>query len=553
METFGFLLSKYRRQCLDPQRGGMLTQERLADLLEHEAGIPTYTGTRISNWERGQEIIRQDNRALLVGLIAILRRYGGLASLAEANSFLFAGGYRQLNDQEIQQINPPWQEQAKSQATRTHNEPTTSPRPRSLLASVADNARQWLSQLGGKPTDNIFRLHAPTCGDRGINLGSQRLLVSTTFGSYFTGLLERQHNYIELPGQIIAPVSKTQEQLTPIERIYWTLQYAKGSRQLIIAAEGGMGKSTLAAKIVRCLFQEQAIDMILGDSAKNKQVNPITGDIIDVEPGYADIASFYNRLCDQLGLPYEPGLSHAPQILTNIRDRLLGRRAVIIVDNLESLTQGSALFHALNTLTSRDVRAIITTRIVAGFNTRSTNTMVVPLRPLTDITDVQTFASWHIHHHHNEHPGLTNLTPDLVNKKRLHLLFERTGGNPLLLQLILSDAARYSWEYVERLPQMFGHALLNFLYEARWQELKKAGYAGMMSCQLLDWLAGEQYQGRKVSLDRLVQWGEHQTKPEFFAESLRLLHERFLVVNHDPKVGNFALFPSLIEFLHQQE
>jgi hypothetical protein len=57
-----------------------------------------------------------------------------------------------------------------------------------------------------------------------------------------------------------------------------------------------MGKSTLAAKIVRCLYEEHVIDKILGDSAKMQRVEPITGKVIPLEPGYYDLATFYNKL-----------------------------------------------------------------------------------------------------------------------------------------------------------------------------------------------------------------------------------------------------------------
>lgn len=108
MDTFGALLSKYRRNAVDPRRGGMLTQERLAELLEQEANVKGYTAIRVSNWERGEEVIRHDNRQLLVGLVQVLSVCGGVTTLDEADTLLHAGDYRQLNEAEMQQINPAW-------------------------------------------------------------------------------------------------------------------------------------------------------------------------------------------------------------------------------------------------------------------------------------------------------------------------------------------------------------------------------------------------------------------------------------------------------------
>jgi tetratricopeptide (TPR) repeat protein len=73
---FGQLLRKVRRQSQDPDFRGMLSQKRLAELLEFQAKLPGYTHVRIANWERGLpkgEVIRQDNRKLLVGGIHMRR------------------------------------------------------------------------------------------------------------------------------------------------------------------------------------------------------------------------------------------------------------------------------------------------------------------------------------------------------------------------------------------------------------------------------------------------------------------------------------------------
>src|SRR5690606_6777438 len=134
------------RQCLDPVRGGMLTQERLAELLE-EANVGVYSGIRISNWERGQEIIRQDNRKLLVGLSYVLHHHGGLTTLVDADSFLFVGGYRNLDETEINRINPLWLDKRTEPASlsmvlKENDSPT---RRQSFLAALVSRAQRWYS------------------------------------------------------------------------------------------------------------------------------------------------------------------------------------------------------------------------------------------------------------------------------------------------------------------------------------------------------------------------------------------------------------------------
>jgi hypothetical protein len=148
---------------------------------------------------------------------------------------------------------------------------------------------------------------------------------------------------------------------------------------------------------------------------------------------------------------------------------------------------------------------------------------------------------------------LLKLERDIDNKKRVQLLLDRTGGIPLLVQLVLSDIARSSWDYTEKLPQLFGEALLNFLYEARWNELGTLNNDGEVAKRILVWIASEQSRHRKVTFDRVKQWATENGQTESSQVAIRLLFERFLIVNSDLKHGNFALFPSLVEFLHRQQ
>lgn len=428
-----------------------------------------------------------------------------------------------------------------------------------LLSKMIESSPAWLARilnrLGGNvpsPSKEVV-LFPPECGDKGIDLAQQRLLVSSAFGAYFAGMLEREHSYINLKGQIESPKLRGQERLDPLQRIYWALQYPKGHRVFVIAAEGGMGKSTLAAKIVRCLYHEQSTDMILGDSAKTQRVDPISGKVAVLTPAYYDSATFTERLCAQLGLPYKRGRFGNQQALKDIRDRLVGRRAVIVVDNLETVEEYEDLLRTLRPLASRDTRVLITTRKESGLAESMSDVFVIHLNPLKDLADARNFLAWHIRTYSSEHSDLLKLERDIDNKKRVQLLLDRTGGIPLLIQLVLSDVARSSWDYTEKLPQLFGEALLNFLYEARWSELGTLNNDGEVAKRILVWIASEQSRHRKVTFERLRQWATENGQMESSQIAIRLLFERFLIVNSDVKQGNFALFPSLVEFLHRQQ
>lgn len=93
MTTFGHQLRIYRKQCHDSLRGGTLTQVRLGELLGDELGDAGYSGAAVSDWERDQSKINADDRLVLVSLIAVLKRGGGLHTLEEANQFLRSGNF----------------------------------------------------------------------------------------------------------------------------------------------------------------------------------------------------------------------------------------------------------------------------------------------------------------------------------------------------------------------------------------------------------------------------------------------------------------------------
>ncbi|MCS7016675.1 MAG: AAA family ATPase [Gemmatales bacterium] len=397
-------------------------------------------------------------------------------------------------------------------------------------------------------TSNVV-LYEPECGDRKIDLAEQRLRVSAAFGSYFTSLLETEESYVSLPGQINCPSPRGQESLPPIQRMFWALRDPRGARVVIIAAEGGMGKSTLAAKIVRCLYEREAVDMILGDSAKSKHADPVSGQILDHTPGFTTAAGLCQRLCSQLGLPFES----EEQALRDIRGRLIGRHAIIVVDNLETVLHNDPILRILSSLSNREVRSLVTTRKVSHWPTLSTPHLLVTLNPLKSHDAVIEFLRWHIDRYQGTHPRLSNLVADIQNRSHLEWLIERSGGIPLLLQLLISNVARSSWVEMRRLPSLFGDSLLAYLYEAHWQELEGLDSTGILAREILLWINQQQFENRKITYKRLSAWIQNRYSELELREALTELYSRFLVINRDPNGGNFAIVPSLSEFLSRHE
>jgi hypothetical protein len=102
---FGKQLYIFRQQCRDSKTGKTLSQQQLGEFLREELGV-RYSGAAVSDWERNQSRINVNDRLLLISLIKILKRLGGIKTPADANLLLEAGNYRALNTNEMDLVFP---------------------------------------------------------------------------------------------------------------------------------------------------------------------------------------------------------------------------------------------------------------------------------------------------------------------------------------------------------------------------------------------------------------------------------------------------------------
>src|SRR6266700_736121 len=173
-----------------------------------------------------------------------------------------------------------------------------------VLARIAETLTDRAIQARRHP-DRRAASQPPTdlpagCGDAPLDLKRQRLFFSDALGVYFSGLLEAPDFYVDIPGQLSCPMAAGAD---PLAWLHQTLIAGGGHRIVVLAAAGGTGKTTLAARITRCLYQAGAIDMIVGDSAKRTIVDAATGRLRPVEAGFADPGSLY----PQARRPGRPG------------------------------------------------------------------------------------------------------------------------------------------------------------------------------------------------------------------------------------------------------
>ena len=102
---FGGALRTFRQASNDLDRfNRRLSQERLGELIGDEMDDRGYTGAAISYWESGESKINAEDRNVLLALIKVLHRCGGLRTLGDANQLLEAGNYRVLDNDEKQKV-----------------------------------------------------------------------------------------------------------------------------------------------------------------------------------------------------------------------------------------------------------------------------------------------------------------------------------------------------------------------------------------------------------------------------------------------------------------
>lgn len=107
MNRFGEALRKCRNASNDPGRDNKrLTQERLGDLIGSELGDLGVSGAAVSEWELGKSKPSAEDRKVLMALMSVLHKCGGLATPTDVDQILKWGNYRALDEEEIRRIFP---------------------------------------------------------------------------------------------------------------------------------------------------------------------------------------------------------------------------------------------------------------------------------------------------------------------------------------------------------------------------------------------------------------------------------------------------------------
>lgn len=236
MKSFGQMLRYYRRQCHDDLRGGLLTQERLGQLLGNELGDTGYSGAAVSDWERDKSTIDKDDRLVLVSLVTLLRKQGGLTTPDQADELLLKGNYRPLDRLERRRAFPDHEEPEEAPAIEQQQSPGYAG-SQTPLGTIAPERRKQLILL-----------------QKAKHFWVQGVLEQSLQGSM---VLEVGHRHvdelIEQPWRQVVGSAVYDSQVQPdAERTIDTFRNV--DRALLILGDPGSGKTTTLLMLARDLI-----------------------------------------------------------------------------------------------------------------------------------------------------------------------------------------------------------------------------------------------------------------------------------------------------------
>lgn len=206
------------------------------------------------------------------------------------------------------------------------------------------------------------------------------------------------------------------------------LQDKEGSWFISIAGEGGIGKTSIAEKLVREYTAISGFEKLAWITAKRIYLDT-TGETKDTGKAL-NIDSMLYEIARQLGITLPPTLNEQ---FPYLQEKLQSSPYLILIDNLETLEEYQTLFSQFDTHSYRNnfkpSKIIFTSRV----KLQETDIKDLEIRGLSEKATLEL-----IRYRGNDLERIKNATDG-----QLLPIYSKTEGNPLLIKLVVSLIKRH--------------------------------------------------------------------------------------------------------------
>lgn len=278
-------------------------------------------------------------------------------------------------------------------------------------------------------------------------------------------------------GRIDAPVSTmvtgTEDQVTELS----TLLAAHDAPWIVsIEGIGGIGKTTLAAEVMRHLANTLAF-YDFGWVSAQPTILDLGGGVRPKHQPALTAMALVDMLIQQLAPELTGGLDTVPgQALAVLRHRLKQYPHLIVIDNLETITDLEALLPTLRALANPS-KFILTSR------RRLIDEPDVYLHLVPDLSEIESLA---LVRKAATQYGLRSLAK--ASDAELKAIYETVGGNPLALLLVVGQMHMRSLDTVvhdmQNAHSMPVESLYTFIYRQAWESLDEVSRRVLLAMPL---------------------------------------------------------------------
>lgn len=273
-QSFGEKIKKYRRDSHDSDRGGSLTQERLAERIGARLGDATYPGAAtLAYWEANKNLPDAfKRRDALIAMIGVFVQAGAIKSVEEANQFLASGRYSALEEEEQRAIWGTKKDADKTSASQSSalreksiRDQSKEPGQRNLVANLEPSRPGDKPKFRGDPLDDLD-WRPPTATLAEVNERIKELLRRTSPESISRAgtaprppslIIGRDGDLRELKKRF--GIGAPKPNLAPVQVLTSTRPSNEMEKALLTTMRGlpGIGKTTLASALA---YDSEVID-----------------------------------------------------------------------------------------------------------------------------------------------------------------------------------------------------------------------------------------------------------------------------------------------------